>query len=249
MRIKKTVDSIDYEKTSSFFKKRAEKYKNDNPYSVTMYQDNNPELVKKRNSEETQKIIPKLQLEDTSRILDVACGVGRWSDAINIEIEEYCGIDFCDGLIQIAKERNSDLKNRFFFVGDIKNVTEVIDNNHNNSKYNRVLLIGALMYLNDSDLVSALESVEKLCEANTIICIREPVGIGERLTLKEELSEELCDEYNAIYRTRDELVTFFEESLLKKGFTIQEEGFLFEDAKLNNRKETAQYYFILGRTS
>ena len=34
---------------------------------------------------------------------------------------------------------------------------------------------------------------------------------------------------------------------LNKGFRIKEEGFLFDDDALNNRKETAQYYYILER--
>ena len=37
------------------------------------------------------------------------------------------------------------------------------------------------------------------------------------------------------------------EMFLNKGFRIKEEGFLFDDDTLNNRKETAQYYYILER--
>ncbi len=46
MRIKEQVTDIDYMETKRFFKKRAGKYRENNPYSVTMYQDNHPELVK-----------------------------------------------------------------------------------------------------------------------------------------------------------------------------------------------------------
>lgn len=58
---------------------------------------------------------------------------------------------------------------------------------------------------------------------------------------------ELNDYYNAIYRTRDELMVSINEMFLNKGFRIKEEGFLFDDDALNNRKETAQYYYILER--
>lgn len=71
--------------------------------------------------------------------------------------------------------------------------------------------------------------------------------MGERLTLKDFFSEDLNDNYNAIYRTRDELVHFFEEELFQKGFQIEQEGFLFQEQGLNNRTETTQYYFILQR--
>lgn len=39
---------------------------------------------------------------------------------------------------------------------------------------------------------------------------------------------------------------FFEATLLREGFNVTDEGFMFE-GNLNNRKETAQYYFILER--
>ena len=103
------------------------------------------------------------------------------------------------------------------------------------------------MYLNDGDLLRSLQAVEKICEKEAVICIREPVGIFERLTLKDFFSDELQDNYNAIYRTREELHTFLDEAFLQKGFAIAEEGFLFDADILNNRKETAQYYYVIER--
>ena len=103
------------------------------------------------------------------------------------------------------------------------------------------------MYVNDSDMVSALEQVVRSCGEHALICIREPIGMAERLTPKEFFSDELKDNYNAIYRTRQELMDFFRETFLKNNFRISEEGFLFEGDTLNNRKETAQYYYILKR--
>ena len=73
------------------------------------------------------------------------------------------------------------------------------------------------------------------------------MGIDERLTLKEFYSEELKDKYDAIYRTRDELLNVFEKTLMAAGFRITQNGFLFDEDALNNRKETAQYYFVLER--
>ena len=101
--------------------------------------------------------------------------------------------------------------------------------------------------MNDADVLQTMKSVIAACDDDTIICIREPIGINQRLTLKEQFSDELKDEYNAIYRTRDEFIGFFASSLFDYGFQITEENFLFENKALNNRKETAQYYFILKR--
>ena len=68
-----------------------------------------------------------------------------------------------------------------------------------------------------------------------------------QIFLKDFFSDELQDNYNAIYRTREELHTFLDEAFLQKGFAIAEEGFLFDADILNNRKETAQYYYVIER--
>lgn len=244
-RIQKKITKIDYDKTLEFFNKRAEKYQEGNPYSVTMYQDNNPTLVEERNRAETSKLLPLLRLDDQSKVLDLACGIGRWSDAITTDIAEYCGIDFSDHLIELAKQRHHNA-NRDFYVGAVDKVSDILTKNHK-GYYNRILLIGILMYINDNDLIPIMNQLIRVSEEHACICIREPVGIDERLTLKEFYSEELKDNYNAIYRTRDELMSMFEKTLIPAGFQMTERGFLFEEDALNNRKETAQHYFILER--
>lgn len=245
MRIKEQITDIDYEQTKRFFTKRAEKYRENNPYSVTMYQDNHPELVKERNKVEIEKLCPKLHLSDHSKILDIACGIGRWADAVEVGIDEYCGIDFSGELIEIANKRNKK-PNFSFFEGAIREIDKILLEN-DKGKYNTVLMVGILMYLNDDDLLQTLQATERVCEEHAILCIREPMGISARLTLKDFFSEELQDNYNAIYRTREEILRFLQAAFLEKGFSIKEEGFLFDEDALNNRKETAQYYYILER--
>lgn len=245
MRIKEKIESIDYDETKQFFKNRAGKFKESNPYSVTMYQDNNADLVKARNEKEVQKILPKLMLTKDSKVLDIACGIGRWADALPDAIAEYCGVDFSGELIEIANKRNA--KANFFFYEGAANEIDVVLQKNKKGKYNRFLLMGILIYLNDEDVQAVLTQVEKNCEEHGIICLREPIGIEDRLTLKDFYSEELSDNYNAIYRNREEMKGFLNATLLSKGFKICEEGFLFDEETLNNRKETAQYYYVLER--
>ena len=245
MRVKKQHTDIDYNKTKDFFQHRANKFQENNPYSVTMYQDNNAQLVRERNEHEIKKLIPYLEIDTESKVLDIACGIGRWADAIPCNIAEYCGIDFSPELIQIANERNK--KDNFnFYVGSALQLNKFLIEN-NKGKFNKVLLIGILMYLNDEDIAVLLHHVEQYCDEHATICIREPIGIDERLTLKDFYSEELADNYNAIYRTRNELNQLFTKNLLSKGFSIKKEGPLFSEKELNNRSETTQYYYIIER--
>ena len=208
-----------------------------------MYQDSHPELTEKRNNQEVKKLKNLLKLDSSSKILDLACGIGRWAEQIDSNIAYYYGIDFASNLIEIAKKRNTSEK-KFFLNGAITDIQKLIPN----KMFNRVLIIGALVYLNDNDIAQMFTQIEHLCESNCIICIREPIALEERLTLKDFFSEELASNYNAIYRTRSELINLLSPPLLEHGFFISQEGFLFEnESQLNNRKETSQYFFILQR--
>lgn len=244
-RIKNKVANIDYKDTLQFFEHRAQKYNDVNPYSVTMYQDDNPTLVENRNSAEIQKLLPFLRLDAESKILDLACGIGRWSDAICEDIKEYCGIDFSGKLIEIAKARTTKA-NRYFYEGDVNSFSNVLLDN-DRGKYNRFLLMGILIYVNDDDLEHVMQQILDVSEEHAIVCIREPLGIIDRLTLKEFYSNELKENYNAIYRTKNELEQVFKRTLLANGFNMADQGFMFADDSLNNRKETAQYYFVMER--
>lgn len=245
-RIVNSVEKIQYEETQNFFKGRASKFNEENPYSVTMYQDNNPQLVIERNIHEISVLKPLLDLNEESSVLDIACGIGRWADSMNENINKYCGIDFSPELIEIAHKRNSACEKKTFLVGAANETKKVLEEN-NQGKFNVVLLIGILMYLNEDDVIDTLMQIVDVLEEHAVICVREPVGLDNRLTLKNFYSQELKDNYNAIYRTRTELMNIFKETLLKNGFEITKEGFLFEKASLNNRSETEQYYYIFRR--
>lgn len=150
MRIIRKIEDIDYSETKQFFKHRADKYNEENPYAVTMYQDDHPKLVFERNQKEIERLKPMLEVDKNTKLLDVACGIGRWADAITEDIAEYCGIDFSSELIRIANERNKR-ENFFFYEGAATNITSVLTEQKKGT-YNTVLMIGILMYLNDKDL-------------------------------------------------------------------------------------------------
>ena len=241
-RIKGTRVNIECNKILEFFNNRAENYSEDKPYTVTMLHDNNPEFVEQRNKLEVEKLKSKLELKTTSKILDIACGVRRWSDAIEEDIENYTGIDFSANLIEIANKRNENKLNRDFLVGQADKISEVLPPY---KKYNIIFIMGICMYLNEEALNICFNEVLNYVEDNTTILIREPLGIDNRLTLNNFYSNELNTDYNAIYRTSEELKEFF-KIFEKAGFSLIEEGNLFDES-LNDRQETVQRYFVLKR--
>ena len=243
MRIKGEKVDIDYTKTKTFFEERGQKYSEHHPYVTTMYQDAHPQLTEERNQEETSKILPLLQLDETARLLDLGCGIGRWADAIDDPIALYMGIDFSASLIKIARERNRKKQ----FVYEQMSICDFSDYyfSHNLQPFNRLIIAGVLTYLNDGDVDSILQFVPNVLTPGAVVYIREPIGLHERLTLKDFYSEELAHNYNTIYRSAEEYRQLFQKNA--PSLAIIREELLFHTPALNNRKETSQYYFILRK--
>lgn len=243
MRIKGKKVDIDYEKTREFFEARGDKYNEAHPYVTTMYQDNNPQLTEARNQEEIGRILPLLNLDKDSRILDLGCGIGRWADATGDDILSYLGVDFSRSLIEIARARNT--RRQFSFEQMSVCDFEEYYHNHTLAPFNRLIIAGVLTYLNDTDVERVFCMLPKILTEGAVAYIREPVGIEERLTLKDFYSQELAHDYHTIYRSADE----YKRMLLEyaPAMDILKEGFLFGNPALNNRKETSQYYFIMRK--
>ena len=67
------------------------------------------------------------------------------------------------------------------------------------------------MYLNDDDVIAVLKTINQITEPNGQICFIESMSDKERLTLKDIYSEELKQNYSAIYRSVDEFISMMEE--------------------------------------
>lgn len=237
---KKSKPKIDNASILEFFDTRAKKINTLDHLRVVMYQDNNPDLVVHRDVVEKDILLPKLKLDDKARILDVGCGTGRWLDSLDDNFAYYHGIDISKGFISYAQNKFKYRNNIRFSVASVNNLSlEILEEKE---KFTQLLCIGVLIYLNDEDLIRALQCINDMMDNNAKLIFREPIALVERLTLINEYSEDMQQSYSAIYRTKDELIGFF--NLYVKRFRVSNFNKLFDD-KLNNRKETQQYYFIL----
>lgn len=234
--------SINKESVACFFNQRAEKISSIGPLHAVIYQEKNPVLAQKRDVAEKEKLLPLLGLNDSVRVLDVGCGTGRWASSLVPLSAYYRGIDACSGLIDYAREFFSSYSNCTFTVASANDFS--LFSLDENEAFDRILCVGVLMYLNDNEVYQALKCMFNALAPGGIVMIREPLGINERLTISEHYSEELEQDYNAIYRTMPELVAMIQDATL---FTIKKSGDVFESAELNNRSETKQQWLLLER--
>ena len=233
--------SIDTQSVAEFFEKRASKYESLHPLATVIYQDNNPELAKARDDHEKMTLLPYINPELNDKVLDIGCGIGRWAHALYKDVHSYMGIDASDGLISIARKKFADCPNVNFKVADAATIkSEEISQN---PEFNKVLISGLLIYLNDLDVHHLLSQVSKLASNHATIIIREPLAISNRLTLKEFWSEDLDQSYSAIYRTKEQLISIFSRTLLSGSFELKESKTLFGES-LSNRRDTSQHFFV-----
>lgn len=237
---------IDPSHVSDFFAKRAEKAKQLGPLRAVIYQDKHPDLAERRDAAEKERLLPLLDLCDTDRILDIGCGTGRWTTLLSSNTAAYHGTDFSQGLVEIARKEHESRQNVEYSVLPSVAISRDALNAHEG--FDKIVIFGLLIYLNDEDVLETLNRVALLAGESCIVLIREPVAIGDRLTIKEHFSDDLDQTYNAIYRSEEELHDYFDTTLGKAGLELVESGFVYDEASLNNRADTVQKWFKICRT-
>lgn len=237
---------IDYQATHQFFEARGNRHDLAHPYSVTMYQDDRPELVTERDACEKSRLLEWLSFSPNNRVLDVGCGVGRWADTAVPRGAAYLGIDFSEAILQRARARVPEVPGRVAFqrlgaeqVG--ADVTWDVG-----PPFDRVLVSGVLIYLNDGDVRRCLDGIAAVADGKARVYVREPVSQGARLSLDGHYSPALRAEYSAIYRPLSHYREVFAATLQRAGFSLLADDWLFP-ATLENRAETRQRFFILAR--
>jgi len=235
---------IDHNKVEQFYDSRAQNINNmKNPYSSVMLSDHDPQRVEKRMKIEYETILPKFRVDESSSVLDIGCGIGRFGEKLLPICQNYTGVDFSQKMIDVAKERLSfgGEKVKLHRASFQELVAEF-----EAAKHTHMLISGVLMYISDSDAHSCLKGLLRFAAEKCIVYISESCGIRERLTLKNFPSEALKTEYNVIFRTKNEyneLLSIFTEN----GFNTVYSEFYSNLGGDVTFGETDRLYIILER--
>jgi cyclopropane fatty-acyl-phospholipid synthase-like methyltransferase len=246
MRIHKTKTAINSEAVADFFNDRAKRFDPAKPLVSVIYQDRNPELAEARDRHEKELIVPQLELKPLDRVLDVGCGIGRWADALRGKIARYHGTDLAHGLTNIARDRFGD--SHAFTFQTLTAQESTASRLTYKGPFDLVIVTGLFIYLNDDECLQVLAQLGELAAPQARILLREPIAVGERLTLQNIWSEELQYHYSAIYRPLTEYESMITKTLKQLGFYIAASNRLFPP-ELANRQDTTQHYLILRRNA
>lgn len=139
----KDTGSINSSKVKSFF----------NETQNLMFDEKSAEL-------EQHAVIEIIKGIPNKRILDLGCGDGRYSDVIGT-YEYYQGVDFADSFIDTCKNRAE--KN--FICADISNFAT-------DQKFNIILLIGVITYLEDEDVRKLARNIKSMMLDDAVLILR-----------------------------------------------------------------------------
>lgn len=227
--------ALDYETTSAFFNGRGQRA-GDNPLTATMYQ--SPDLAARRDSEEKARVLPLIGFASRDRVLDLGCGTGRWADAVAGKVEAYLGIDFSEPLLEVARSRVPKAVFQQMNVADMNTARLALP-----PPFTVIICSGILIYINDADIQALFRTLAEIAAPACRVYLREPMAKEQRLTLDRHWSDELQDNYSAIYRTRGEYLDLLRNLT---GFSLVAEDEPFS-SELQNRADTSQRYLYLSR--
>lgn len=237
--------SIDRSSVVAFFEQRAKKAETLGPVRAVIYQDRHPDLAEKRDAAEKALLLPKIGLSKSDRVLDLGCGTGRWAEVVVPAAGHYHGVDVSPGLVAIARERFAEHGNARFTVCAVDELSPA--GLGETEPFSRMLCFGVLIYLNDDEVTKTLTALAGLAAPRCRLVMREPVGLGERLSIVDHFSEDMEQTYNAIYRTEGELTEMAAATLGAVGFEVVDRGDVYAEAGLNNRADTKQRWFVIER--
>jgi len=251
--IKKEVESVSgriYSKRTDiraediccFYDRRANALENmENPYMAVLLGDQDPDHALKWNEFEKRDILPQMDIDQKSSVLDIGCGIGRWAEQVAPLCGKYVGTDLSPEMVKAASRRIDRPNCSFLNLSFQETVCHAFP-----VKFNRVFICGVCMYINDAELERCFKGLLSLLDEHCVLYLTETVAAETRLTLDNLPSEALKADYSAIYRTPDEYRTYY-KSLEAAGFRVARQEYL---PHLNNEKgfdETDRWYSIFKR--
>lgn len=197
--------AIAEENVQAFFEWRATDIVPADGLAATVFTDR--DSAEERHLLEARIALPLLGLPSAeARVLDIGCGAGRWAATLFAEPATapklYLGFDFSAKLIELASSQSLGERARF----EHASVAEFLqDRCAATGPFSHVLMIAAVMYMNDAAVSSLLRFASSNLTPGGLIYLREGVMTnGQRLTLIEEPSSALGGQYSVIYRTPEE---------------------------------------------
>ena len=140
-----------------------------------------------------------------SKILDLGCGMGHYSNYINVKGFEVTGIDFSEEMIKLAKRDNSKIE---YIVNDICDLNII-----KGRKFDGIVLAYVLQHLSKKEVEQLFSNIKDYLElsAKLLIFLREGTSTVEEVEPIDTRFKYIINEYS-----KDEI----KQILYKNNFEI-----------------------------
>ena len=138
-------------------------------------------------------------LNQNSSLLELGCGIGRWSRILSNYVKEVDAVDLNSIFIKKAKQlsEQEDKNNIKFYCSSMKDYKSEI-------KYDIIVSIALIHYLPEDQFLITMNLIKNNLNVNGYAIFRESFATNKRFEIHGYYSEILDNEYHAIYRTVEE---------------------------------------------
>jgi glycerol-3-phosphate cytidylyltransferase len=213
----------------AFWASRAAK-EEDAPAGVTVLGSfqGNQNKVSEETHREADLILSVIKDAKDCSLLDMGCGDGRLLAEIAPFFRESTGVDYVDGLLELAKKRIQNFSGKIELLSS--DATEFLEPRI----FDVVLLSGIIVCLDDVQTGQLLNNITKMTNERSRCLVRNSVGLEKRINVVNQFSSELGCSYTAYYRTVAEM----ESTFLRHGWRCKDRFQLYQ-----HRPDTAVWWF------
>lgn len=156
---------------------------------------------------EKNEIISYLPDLKEKRILDLAAGIGRYTRYFSSQAQHLVSVDIAPQFIHKNRQDHTDCSNVSFLTSN------VLDLDFKNGYFDFIFINWLFMYLEDSQIETLFERIDRWMALEGSIFIRESCDLKRSRSKKEE--------YYCHYRPAS-----FYEQLIQKKLKIEKEGYI-----------------------
>lgn len=199
-----------------------------NPRTIVLEADRNQSLHFNKDAalKEEAALLPFINIDLHSRVLDLGCGDGRWAKKLAGSCKEFVGVDFSGKFIDKAHRNVADANARFICLPAQEYYVD--------EKYDLILVIGLLTYLNDEDIIKLSNNCRRMLGSNGRLIVRN-VSLRNNSCRRQVynyrpniLLRLLGDPgYQVIRRNQEEELSFFSNFKLLHEGKIEGTGYTF----------------------
>jgi len=183
------------------------------------------EGLSKIHIKERDEVISYLPDINSLNVLELACGIGRFTSYFAKYASHVTAVDFIEKFIKENQRRNKNHKNITYICSD------VMDLSFNNHEYDFIFLNWILMYLEDKDLDILLNRLFHALKHKGYIFIRESCSWQ---------NEKRDDHYYANYRA-----FYLYENIIKESLKLRKSGYI--KFYLDQKNDPFQCYWLFQK--